>query len=176
MLRRSLLDPVAILILTLGASDARAHGLGVGWKARDGRIHLAAFFDDDSAPRGALVWVRNASQETVAEAKTDVHGKWSFPTPPPGKYEVTVDAGAGHRVTRKLIVRDTGADDGPPEVPDDPGHQHTAFPPRSGVVVEGGDERGEFTQSPWWRIAIGLGVIAVLSVAYLTARRLGRNK
>src|SRR6267143_451892 len=110
MLLRLMFGALAILILVLSATDARAHGLGVGWKVRDGRIHLAAFFDDDSAPRYALVLVRNAANETVAEGKTDVQGQWSFPTPAPGEYEVMVDAGAGHRTARKLVVRETGAE------------------------------------------------------------------
>src|SRR5207237_9642695 len=108
MLRGLRFGPLAILILAMSAADARAHERGVGWKERDGRLHLAAFFDDDSAPRHALVLVRNAAGETVAEGKTDAKGTWSCVTPKPGEYEVIVDAGGGHRTARKLVVRETG--------------------------------------------------------------------
>ena len=167
---------LAILCLILSAIDARAHGLGVGWKVRDGRIHFAAFFDDDSAPRRALVLVRNAAGETVAHGKTDAKGTWSCVTPTPGEYEVIVDAGAGHRTARKLVVRDTGAEERPLDFTEAGHEDTTAEHPGRGLVAEGGDQRSEFTQFPWLRIAIGLGAIAAVSLAYLAARRFGRSK
>jgi hypothetical protein len=162
-----------MLALGVMAAEAGAHGLGVGWKVRDGRIRLAAFFDDDTAPRHALVRVRNADNETIAEGKTDAKGEWSFATPKPGEYEVIVDAGGGHRTARKLVVRATGPEERPLDFTE-PNHAHNAAEPR--VVVEGGDERSAFTQFPWLRLAIGLGAIAAISIAYLAARRLSRNK
>jgi nickel transport protein len=164
---------IAVFVLLASVDDAGAHGLGVGWKARDGRIHLTAFFDDDSTPRNALVLVRDAQKRTVAEGKTDKKGEWSFATPPPGEYEVIVDAGGGHRAARQLIVRETGALDRATEFSD-----HTSEDAASGtaVTVEGGDRRSDFTAFPWLRLGIGLGAIALVSIAYLTARRLGRPR
>src|SRR5438128_521802 len=147
-LRRGLL---ALLAFGVIAAEARAHGLGVGWKVREGRIHVAAFFDDDTAPRYALVLVRNAVGDTIANGKTDTEGEWSFPTPKAGEYEVIVDAGGGHRTARKLIVRATGAEERQLEFTE-PSHEHQTAEP--GVVVEGGDQRSEFTQFPWLRLAI----------------------
>jgi hypothetical protein len=164
---------MVIFVLLVGTGELRAHGLGVGWKARDGRIHLTAFFDDDTTPRNALVLVRDAGKQTIAEGKTDKKGQWSFPTPKPGAYEVIVDAGGGHRASRQLIVRETGALDRTTEFSE---HDSQDAPSSDVFVLGGGDERSEFTAFPWLRLGIGLGAIALISIAYLTARRLGRPR
>jgi hypothetical protein len=88
----------AATILFLMPSVASAHAVGVEAKLKDGTVTVEAFFDDDTPAAEAKVVVVDESGRTVLEGKADQTGKWSFAAPPPGKYKINVDAGAGHKV------------------------------------------------------------------------------
>jgi nickel transport protein len=147
---------LAVLGLLALAGPARAHALGAECKVVGGRVEVEAYYDDDTPARDAKVSVRDAAQKVIVEGRTDERGCWSFPQPAAGKYEVVVDAGAGHRATVKVTV--TGD---PP-----------AGPPQ---VVSDGPTREEFTRTPWLKVAIGLAAIAVLAGAFWLSRQAGKK-
>src|SRR5437868_981986 len=90
---------LAILAVFFGGAQVHAHALGAGLRIdrEKGRVHVEAFYDDDTPAANALVTVFDGNKETIAKGKTDAKGTWSFPCPPRGEYRVTVDAGDGHR-------------------------------------------------------------------------------
>ena len=100
--------------------------------------------------------VRDHAGQVVAEGRTDDLGKWQFAKPAPGPYTVTVDAGAGHSKTAKILV--------PAVLPSGP----------TGPISEG-PSRAKFTQFPWLRMALGLAIIAALAAGWLALRRGGRR-
>jgi len=117
-----------------------AHALGAECKVRADRIEVEAFFSDDTPAPGAAVAVADSANRVISEGKTDDYGKWSFALPAAGRYEITIDAGDGHRVTRALVV------------------------PAAGSAATDGPSREEFTRTPWAMVALGLAAIAVVAV------------
>lgn len=139
-LSRTLL--ASLLLLSLH-TRAEAHGLGAVAKLKDGRVTVECYFDDDTVAADARVLVADDST-TIAEGRTDAKGHWSFPAPAPGRYRVSVDGGGGHRAVLRLVI----------PVPEDPASE----------VVSDGPSREEFTQFPWLRLSVGIGVILILAV------------
>src|SRR5262249_22961076 len=82
---------------------------------------------------------------------TDNGGRWTFPKPAPGRYVVTVDAGAGHKTTIRLTIPGEG----------DATDIVNADGPATG---NSGRTRSEFTRIPWERILLGLAVIAGVGI------------
>ncbi len=135
---------ILVLILLLWPARAGAHGVGVDCKVEGDQVQLEAYFDDDTPVAKARVRVVNTDDKIIAEGQTDDAGKWSFPRPAPGKYEVVVDAGAGHRRRTAITIPDPSA---PTETP---------------VRVSEGPSREEATRVPWLGILVGLLLIAVV--------------
>lgn len=131
---------------------ALAHDLGVECSLRAGAVHIEAFFDDDTPARKARVEVFDSQEKCVAEGTTDAKGLWSFPQPGPGKYQVRVDAGAGH-LAKTTITIPEAASDSPSQ------------------TVSAGPTREEFTRFPWVKLGLGLGLLFVATAAFLIARR-----
>jgi hypothetical protein len=149
---RPLLAAAIFVLATLTAiAPVSAHALGAECKIRKERVELEAYFSDDTPAQGAKVTVEDSAKIVVIEGKTDTYGKWSFPIPKPGNYNVIVDAGDGHHVERPLTVPVTPAD----------------TPAQSD-----GPSRSEFTRIPWLRVGIGLTCIALVSIG---ARRIVRQ-
>lgn len=102
---RLLIRAAAALALVAGfAGPAAAHALDAEAKLKNGVVRVEAFFDDDTPAERASVTVTDAGGKVIAEGKTDERGVWSFPAPPPGKYKMVVDAGAGHRKVKDLTI------------------------------------------------------------------------
>jgi len=120
-----------------------AHALGAECKVRADRVEVEAFFSDDTPAPRAAVRVTNSANGLVAEGKTDSDGRWSFGLPAAGRYEVTVDAGDGHRVTRNLVVPAVGS---------------------AAPATSDGPSREEFTRTPWAMVALGLALIAAAAI------------
>ncbi len=137
---------LALLLVPLTARPAPAHALGAECKVRGDKVEVEAYYDDDTPARDAKVRVFDADNAEVAAGRTDVLGRWSFPLPRPGKYEVVVDAGAGHRCTQKITVR---ADPSAAAAP----------------VVSDGPPREEFTRFPWLNLVLGIGLIGLVGLA-----------
>jgi nickel transport protein len=136
---------LAFLCAIIFAGPAAAHDLGATTKVRDGRVELEAYFDDDKPARGAQVVVNDLSGNVIAQGRTDQEGRWSFAVPGQASYEITVDAGDGHRV----VVSSTRAAERP--------------------------SRTQFTRTPWVKIGLGLGLIALGAFGLQAALRRSRQ-
>ena len=155
-----MIRPLIAAILLLGplaAREASAHALGAECKLRGNRVELEAYFSDNTPAQEARVVVYDKDRAALQNGTTDGEGRWSFSTLAAGDYEVVVDAGAGHRVTLKLVIPDS------PAAP----------------IASSGPSRQEFTRTPWLHIAGGLALIGLPSAAlyfWLRKSRLAAQK
>lgn len=150
--------PTALVLLLAWPLFASAHAIGVEAKLQGDRLRIEAYFDDDSPAADAKVALTAADGRTVAEGRTDKDGIWTTTAPEPGKYHVAVDAGGGHQAKTAVTI--------PPRDGAAPSTALTAEEP----VVSDGPSRTVFTGPMKWAMAaVGLGVIAAVS---LVARRL----
>ena len=148
------------LLVALMPASVHAHGIGVECKAEGDQVYLEAFFDDDTPVAKARLRVFDMNEKVIAEGKTDEQGKWTFPRPTPGSYEVLVDAGAGHRRRIRIAIPDPAAPQ-PAETP---------------VRVSEEPSREEATRVPWLRLLVGVLVIAGGSGLFLLVSMLRRSK
>src|SRR5262249_14147848 len=86
------------------ARPASAHALGAECSIRQSQVEVEAYSSDDTPARAAWVRVLDNRQNQVAEGRTDDRGRWSFPVPLAGNYQVIVDAGTGHRTQIQIRV------------------------------------------------------------------------
>lgn len=134
---------LGLLMMLTWTEGAAAHGLGVQCRPRGEQVEVEAYFSDNTPARAATVRVTDGEGAVVAEGLTDGDGRWRFPKPTAGRYQVTVDAGAGH-VTRVAL---------------------------SSQLVSEGPSREEFTAFPWLKITIGVVALIGFSAAFWFARR-----
>jgi hypothetical protein len=141
---------VAILI----CASARAHDLSATARLERGRVLVEAYFDDNTAPRDAHITVADADGHIVSEGHTNEDGKWSFAAPPPGDYQLTIDAGGGHKKIVALTIPGAG-----------------------GGVISHTSPREEFTGTRWLGLGVGIFLIAsFLIVVKLWGKRTRGNK
>jgi hypothetical protein len=140
----------AALLTLAGAAPASAHALGAEARLKGEYVEVEAYFSDDTPARAARVSVFDEAERTVAEGRTDDAGRWQFLRPAGGTYRVTVDAGAGHRARVTLTIPVEAA---------------------AGEAVSEGPSRAEFTRTPWNRVAVGLGAIALAAIVAWAALR-----
>ena len=162
-----------MLMLTLEPAWVFAHNLSVDCRLADAVVHVEVYYDDDTPGANAKVEVRDANEKVIVKGVTDNQGKWSCAAPPPGKYVVYADAGAGHRAKRRINVpapaeQARGAENSP--TPD-----KSAMPSIRSDSISEGPSKDEITRTPWLKIAIGLAVIGVCSGAFVVAMRLKRG-
>jgi hypothetical protein len=158
-LRRFAMPALVLAAYCASTPLAWAHSIGFSCKLLGDLVRVEAYFSDDTPAIAAHVVVRNEQNAIVAEGRTDDRGVWIFARPAAARYDVTVDGGAGHRLTQKLTI---------PELAPQPESQEKA--------VGDGPLRSEFTRVPWLRLAIGLGIIFFLAVGWLARARIGRYK
>jgi nickel transport protein len=151
------LVPLGVLI---AAPRAEAHGLGAQCKRNGDRIELEAYYDDDTPAAEAKVSVEDGNKKIIAEGWTDTRGRWSFVCPPPARYLVVVDAGAGHRKVLRISI------------PAGEGPNATTPGENAAVAITVSDEpsRAEFTSFQWLKIGIGLAVIGGIGLAFWISR------
>jgi nickel transport protein len=142
----------AALLLLAVTAPVRAHALGVSATVRGKVVEVEAYYSDDTPARDAHVTVHDHAGNLWTEGRTDELGKWAFALQRPGPYEIVVDAGAGHRQAKSIVV---------PAV----------LPPGPTGPTADGPSRAEFTQFPWLRLAFGLTIIAALAAVWLAVRR-----
>jgi hypothetical protein len=157
--RRFAVPALVLAAFCASASVAWAHAIGFSCKLLGDLVRVEAYFSDDTPAIAAHVVVRDEQNAIVAEGRTDDRGIWTFARPVAARYEVTVDGGAGHRLTQKLTI---------PELAPLPESQEKA--------VGDGPLRSEFTRIPWLRLAIGLGIIFLLAAGWLARAKIGRYK
>ena len=142
----------AVVVVCLGfASVSQAHAVGIDVKLLDGKVTIEAYYDDDTPAPDAKVSVFDAANVRISEGKTDTHGVWTFDAPPPGKYEVRVNAGAGHTAKTTFTI--------PPVAV-------------AASIVDGPDRAAFTGPMRWVMAAIGLAAIGSLTfVARWVSRR-----
>ena len=144
---------LAVMAMCLAfASVAEAHAVGIDVKLLDGKVTIETYYDDDTPAPAAKVAVFDAANVLISEGKTDGHGVWTFDAPLAGKYEVRVNAGAGHTAKTTFTV--------PPVAVET-------------VSIADGPDRATFTgPMRWVMAAVGLAAIGSLTfVARWAARR-----
>jgi len=151
---------LAWLILGLAPSIIGAHGVDAEWKQIDEKISVEAFFDTGGPVREARVQIVDDNKMVIASGVTDADGKCTLRAPNAGKYQLIVDAGAGHRRVWPIAVVGTL----PPEVEAPSTKQADVEPPPAS------SRRAELTRFPWERVAIGCGIIAALGGAWWLTR------
>jgi hypothetical protein len=150
---------LSLPVLLLAAGSAHAHGLNVECKLTHDTVVVEAFYTDNTPARDAKVTVRDPHGGEIASGRTDDAGRWSFPAPPAGKYEVACDAGGGH-LRRAIITIPTAMSLKP------------ITPPPEEIIVTGGPTREELTRFPWLRLFLGVAAIGGLAVLlWLVTRR-----
>src|SRR5438105_6950975 len=121
----------AVLLLCLFTGNVSAHAVGVDCILRVEKIEVEVFYDEGTAVPNAKVELVDAKDEVVESAITDKEGRCVLRRPGAGKYEVRVDAGAGHRARKKIDV-----------------------PASNEPATKDGDSPGrtEFTRFPWEKV------------------------
>ena len=130
--------------------------MGVEVRLKNNQILIETFFHDNSPAPGSLVTIENEAGEKILSEKTDKEGKLQAPVPPPGKYKILVNDGAGHLSSTPLII--------PKLNPADTNNQN--------ILVSKSPDRNQFRQTPWLCIVAGLATIAALG---FIASRLYQN-
>ena len=164
---------MALLVVGVVAAPgwASAHAVGVEAKWKGDRVSVETYYDDDTPAVAAKVRVVAEDGTAVAEGKTDDKGQWSFPTPPPGKYRIAIDAGAGHLAKTTLTIPPRELAPQPLAAPSSTNESGPAVLP-SEVVVTEGPTRDEMTgPQRWLKAAVGLGLIAALTALARLATR-----
>jgi nickel transport protein len=146
--------------LLLVAARAEAHALYAEARLKGDRVTVEAFYSDNTPAQNARIVVADKKGVEIASGRTDESGSWRFPRPKAGNYEVTVDAGEGHRARVPIAI------------PSDPSvGADSRNSDEGGVVVTAGPTRAELIRLPWLRVIIGLGAIAALGGALWLATR-----
>lgn len=136
------LPTVALAVALFAPSVASAHDLRVGVKVDAGAVRIEADYEGEIPAQAATVTLTDSAGTVVASGKTDDRGAWSCPRPSPGTYSLVVEQ-AGHRAKETVVV------------------------PGDGSAMSVSPVR----MNKWAGLAIGLGTLLVLTVAFKFARR-----
>jgi hypothetical protein len=158
----ALLVLVGLTFLTAPPS-AFAHKVDVSCELIKDKLVVEGFYDDDTPAIKAKVEILDAQEKLVANGMTDEKGRWSCPRPAAGKYEIRLDAGAGHRAKRDFTVP--------------AGSESSTIPPSDSEQVSGSLEavRADATAIPWIKAIIGVTIIGGCSGAFLLASMLRKG-
>lgn len=145
--------PLMVSALLLSAtSSAFAHRLHVDPKIVGAELRVEAYYDDDTPARDAKITIR-AGDVTVAEGRTDDKGVWTCPKPASGKYTVRAES-VGHAATESIDIGDVPAATETPTANESNSSQRVAN-----------------TRTPWRNLAVGLGLLGTVCVAWLFTRK-----
>jgi hypothetical protein len=143
-------------LLLFGTSSAFAHRLHVDPKIVGEELRVEAYYDDDTPAQEAKITVK-AGDLTVAEGRTDEKGVWTCPKPGAGKYTVRAES-VGHAATETLDIGEVAAAAEPPAANGSQSAQRLAN-----------------TRTPWRNLAVGLGLLGTVCVAWLFTRKAGNR-
>lgn len=143
------------LAITVGliffcSGSAHAHNVGIQLKVQDDQIEVWVKYDDNVPAKRAKILLSNDGVP-MRDGSTDDEGKWSFPIPKPGEYQIRADAGAGHLAFAEFTVDSENK------------------------VHFGRHGSNSPIHFPWVQATIGLVVIAVLAGSMILAARLSRQ-
>ena len=105
--RPLVLAAVAAAVALIWPGTAVAHDLIAKVDPAADPIRVEAGYDDGTPAQGARVEVTDDDDAgtVFASGVLDERGRWSFPTPGPGRYRVVVES-AGHFDVVKLTIRE----------------------------------------------------------------------
>jgi hypothetical protein len=166
--RRLIVPAFALFAVLAIAGRADAHKLGAECKLHGGRVHVEAYYDDNTPARDAHVGVADSAQQRIAEGRTDANGCWSFAAPSPGNYLVIVDAGAGHRTQLQLTL--------PGAATNAASDEGTCCEDAGSLTVTDGPTRDAFTRAPWVQLGIGVALLGAIGGGFWIARRIATLK
>ncbi len=171
----SLLKPagLALLLGLVFSQPLWAHALLADCKINKGKVEVEAWYDGGTPAEMALVKVLNAAKKTIAEGKTDAKGFWAFPVPQPGDYQVIVDAGAGHRRTKKITIR---AKDRPAAIDTKDSAASTSkngdpLPTNEATDSDLITDEETIGQYRLLKVVLGVAAILALAIGYLAIRQ-----
>ncbi len=165
------------------------HGLLIEARISSGQLCIEVFFDDDSPAIEATVALLSSNDQTIAQGKTDQKGCWTIPCPAPGTYQITANAGLGHKSKKSISIpdnRQSAISMAPPKsTPGSIPNVSTASTARTMLPknarapatqrVSDGPTREELQETYWLRVLIGLLIISGVSLAGWLALRSKRR-
>lgn len=157
----------SLVVLTGLPAHAFAHKLIVDPRIKGERLHVEAFYEDETPAQQAKIIVLNGDT-VVAEGRTDEKGVWSCPKPFAGTYLVKAES-LGHAAKETLVIAEPKSNAG------------TTSEGNPIVIVDDSnskadEERAAKTQTPWNRIGLGLGVIiGVTLMSLLLSKTRSKN-
>lgn len=140
---------VALACALVTCGPVQAHALHAQAKLDGGKVVVEAKFDGDEPAENAKVYLVGEDGAKTLRGRTDRDGLLRFAVPPPGMYEIHVDAGAGHLAKVKITIT--------PEMQPGPS------PPPGPIMLGGGRTIEEVQRSRWLKVTLGL--IAILAFA-----------
>ena len=167
-LRSITVSILALAGLLWSSSPAFAHKLSIDWRFDHGRLHIEAFYDDDTPAQSARIAIESGKQ-IVTEGQTDEKGVWSCPLPSPGSYTVRAES-VGHAVKKTLTVT-PNASTNEEKASQSPADKASATPSEATELTEEHASRSETTETPWLKIGIGFAVIAGLCSLWRLMKR-----
>jgi hypothetical protein len=126
-----------VLFFFLNGAAAKAHGLYARAELRGSQLRIEAWFDDDTPAEQAKVKIVSGGV-VVREGTSDEKGLWLTEALPAGKYQIQVDAGAGHRRDTEFIM------------------------PEKGDISAAGPTKSEVKEQHWVGVIVGLLAITLL--------------
>ncbi|MER3415521.1 MAG: hypothetical protein C4297_04810 [Gemmataceae bacterium] len=91
----------AVLVLVTGGHGL-AHALVVRCDMAQGKLHAVVTYEDGTPAARAIVRLSDMDNRPLVESRTDTQGRCFLGEFPAGEYLLIVDAGAGHRIRKKL--------------------------------------------------------------------------
>jgi hypothetical protein len=143
-------------LILLFPAPAHAHALHAHAKLDGNQVLVEAKFDGDEAAEKAKVYLISTDGEKTLRGRTGSDGTLRFDAPAPGKYEILVDAGAGHVAKVAITITEEMLRNAPASAP---------------VLISEGPSIEEATSGKWWKIAVGLGAIALFGFVLWMLRR-----
>jgi nickel transport protein len=91
-------------LVVTGSTTSLAHRLNVFFSQEADAIVGQTYFQNGSPAQGAKVQILDSMSRPLAETLTDEDGRFRLPAPPPGTYQLRIDAGWGHGLVQKLEI------------------------------------------------------------------------
>ncbi|MSR53531.1 MAG: carboxypeptidase regulatory-like domain-containing protein [Gemmataceae bacterium] len=153
---------LAFVILSGVATPVFAHKLIVDPRIKGDRLHVEAFYEDDTPAQQARITVLNGDT-VIAEGRTDEKGVWSIAKPMPGTYLVKAES-LGHAAKETLVIAESKS-----RAENSVGGSPLTVVDNSDSLAD--EERAAKTRTPWNRIGLGLGLIIGVTLMSLIFRK-----
>ena len=158
VLARTATGVVALACVLLTYGSAPAHALHAQAKLDRGKLVVEAKFDGDEPAENAKVYVVAENGAKTLRGRTDRDGRLLIHLPPPGTYEIQVDAGAGHLAKVKITMT-AEMQSGPSPSPEP-------------ILLADGRSIEEAQRHRWLKVTMGLvAILAFAAILKVCVRR-----